>query len=661
MKKIKMLTYLHMVIIMYLSIGCSLPKEESINYSICSDTSHRNMAEVESGFFYCPGDILYYADRDNVGKWIAVCNKPECTHSGDSCNAYVPSYFTEKNGKLYGFHLGIEGRPYVYQILTDGSGQKHVYDIPVEENEFINSIIGTISQEQLLLNYGYLGEDGFYKDVMVNLKGDKVYKLYENTSENEEKEYFIEYFHHMQGDDVVLATSLKEENAMRELWRIDGDKLERINLPNGIPMEFSYIEGNSYIYFKEREGFFKLDLKSGEENLIVENQLGDSKGYVLTENYMIETNRYWKNQPENAYMKFYNGEKWIDVELPEEVKNTDKSFWPVSVGTDRIFFSISGTSLYYFMLDEENPKFEHCCSTDRFGMIIENNENSTIIEEDNETQTTDVSSRIEYEKEFEEIVVCDTDEFVLKIIDHYIDIKNNYGYTLSLYWENKTDDTDCMVLVPISSINGMQCNREWGIYTEGGETSENKDNINFIDFQLYAEMYHVDEVYNPSEYKQIELIFYIKIGDEKIEKTVTIYPQDDIVEKYIREVKDTDEVLIDNEDITVIVTGYDSLNIENDIVQFFFINKTNERLMFNLDGGSVNGVELDWSSERMCDIKINSKSCGYKDMDLSDIMHMNNITNIEELALLLRVYPVNINGSEKGEDLINELVILKPE
>ena len=62
-----------------------------------------NVCSIEDGAYIAQGmdtgTFLYYYDYD-AKKYTKVCNKPECSHSDESCNAFLPSVMVG-DGELY--------------------------------------------------------------------------------------------------------------------------------------------------------------------------------------------------------------------------------------------------------------------------------------------------------------------------------------------------------------------------------------------------------------------------------------------------------------------------------------------------------------------------------------------------------------------------------
>ena len=354
-------------------VGCSAGKtdtQENADYLRCNQTSiYGNMAETEDGFFYLCGSILYYADKKDMNNWVAVCNKPDCRHTGDKCNAWVDYEIAQKDGKLYTVYLE-NGEIHVYEIAADGSGKKDVYTIPRENNNHIRSFRGTINPNQLVVYYEEMTEDGMFEKKLVRLDGETPHILFtKKTDEGSAELCWSASYYGVRGEDVMIASLLTEEGEdhFNILWRVDGDVPERVNIPEGTEVLFSYLSGNEFTYFKQNEGFYQVDLTTGEEKLVSENQLKDSTGHVLTDQYMTESDWYWGYTSDTPALRFYDGNTWKDVKLPEEAKNQEASFYPVAVASDRIFFGSyhsynreGKNRLYYFLLGEEDPELIFC-------------------------------------------------------------------------------------------------------------------------------------------------------------------------------------------------------------------------------------------------------------------------------------------------------------
>ena len=123
---------------------------------------------------------------------------------------------------------------------------------------------------------------------------------------------------------------------------------------------------------------------------------------------------------------------------------------------------------------------------------------------------------------------------------------------------------------------------------------------------------------------------------------------------YVRETKDSDNVIIDNEYVKVIVTGYDEDNMWGYTANLFLINKTDKTVMFSVKETSVNG----YMADPLYATSVIAGKCAFSSMSWSDsALEENNITEIEEIELLFRAYDYN---NIMGDDFVNETILLHP-
>ena len=93
-------------------------------------------------------------------------------------------------------------------------------------------------------------------------------------------------------------------------------------------------------------------------------QLKDSIAFHFTEQYIVETNRLIDQTHVPAEARLYDGSSWRTISLPEEVAAENVNLFPVSLASDRIFFTTypddSQTSLYYVLLNDSQPTLTLC-------------------------------------------------------------------------------------------------------------------------------------------------------------------------------------------------------------------------------------------------------------------------------------------------------------
>ena len=249
---------------------------------------------------------------------------------------------------------------------------------------------------------------------------------------------------------------------------------------------------------------------------------------------------------------------------------------------------------------------------------------------------------------FTEVLAIDNAECSIKITG--IDPDNMWGFTLNAQLENKSTVNTYMFSIESASINGVQCNPLFSSEVAAGKKANKK--ISFLDEEL-------DEN-NIGDYTDIELTFRVYDSknweaDEVAKETIHIYPYGkDKATKFVREANASDNVIVDNEYATVIVTGYEEDEIWGYTVNLFLLNKTDKNVMFSVDDASVNGFMMDPFYAK----SISAGKCAFSSMSwYNTTLEENSITEITEIEFNIRAYDEE-NWSEN--DFINEKITLKP-
>lgn len=229
---------------------------------------------------------------------------------------------------------------------------------------------------------------------------------------------------------------------------------------------------------------------------------------------------------------------------------------------------------------------------------------------------------------FEEVVIVDNDECTIKITD--IDPSNIWGYTLKVFLENKSPDKTYMYAIRGASVDGIDTDPGFAAEVAPGKKS-NKE-ISFSDDML--EELGID-------FTDIEMTFRVYDSDDWSAdpvafETVNIYPYGpENATCYVREPKDTDTVLVDNEYITAIVTGYEPDGMWGYTVELFLVNKTSTSAMFTVDEESINGYMMDpfWATSVL------PGNCKFSSMSWSNSdFEENGITTVEEIEFMFSAY-----------------------
>lgn len=261
-----------------------------------------------------------------------------------------------------------------------------------------------------------------------------------------------------------------------------------------------------------------------------------------------------------------------------------------------------------------------------------------------ETQETENETEIV----FEEMTVVDNEYCTIKITEIIPD--DMWGYTLKLFLENKSSDVTYMFAGESAAINGIEIEPFFASEIAPGKKAN--EEIILLDTELTEN--------GVIEYTDIELSFRVYdtndwMADAVAEESVHIYPYGEAnATAYVRQPQPDDHVIIDNENVTVIVTGYDQDGLWGYTVNLFLVNKTDTTVMFSAEEVSVNGFMLDpFYASSVSAGKSEFSSMSWFDTDFED----NGIENVENIELTFRAYN---EDDWSADDYANEMISLVP-
>lgn len=224
---------------------------------------------------------------------------------------------------------------------------------------------------------------------------------------------------------------------------------------------------------------------------------------------------------------------------------------------------------------------------------------------------------------FEEVTLVDNDDVVVKITE--VDNDSAFGFVAKFYLENKTDKT-LMYSMDGSTINGIKVEPLLAEEVAPGKKSNTDctwaissykdeniiDIVSKIDFSL--------KIYDSNDW----------LADPVFLDNFTIYPYgEDQAKDYVYTPADTDIVLVDNENVRVIVRGYEADALFGYSMNLFLENKTDNDVTFSIDECSVNGFMLDpfWAAGVPAK-KVYFTSAYWTDSALEE----NSITEVTEIS-----------------------------
>lgn len=252
------------------------------------------------------------------------------------------------------------------------------------------------------------------------------------------------------------------------------------------------------------------------------------------------------------------------------------------------------------------------------------------------------------EIEFEELTVIDNNECVINITG--IEPDNMWGYTVTVYLENKSTEKNYTFLVESAAVDGVQTDPFFTAEVSAGKKSN--EEIIFSDEILQEN--------GITEFTDIELSFRVYDSENWdansiVDKTIHIYPfGEENSSVFERKALDSDNIIVDNDLATVTIIGYSNDDDLGYSVKFFLENKTDKALIFNANEVSINGYMIDpfWA------IEIMPKKFAFSSMTwFSEELESNGISNIENIEFMLSANDYDTWGDT---ELINEKIILNP-
>ncbi len=355
----------------------------------CEATSFYSMAETALGYYLSYFGILYYADKTDLSNWVIVCNAPDCNHLENiECNGYIGAKeFLVKDDRILiqptSGTKGLYSSKAAFTILAsmgvDGADWRFAYALEEAETSSIFTYNTLLSPEQWLYCTLDFMQDGslvssFYR---VTADGVKKYPSVEADWNSTASLGWAGYYYALFGDPYFYCTLLGTDESKQsgEIFRFEGDTLKTLDVSN-IPYDGGftggYISGDTMRCFRRNDGYYDVNLITGEEIKLMDAQLENSHCYLVLPNCMIETTlRYstipYRTEGMSHTMKLFDGEHWYPVELPKELLHTDAdvSLRVQAVVSDGIILSLHrGTfmtelPLYHISLDSEEKALRY--------------------------------------------------------------------------------------------------------------------------------------------------------------------------------------------------------------------------------------------------------------------------------------------------------------
>ena len=280
--------------------------------------------------------------------------------------------------------------------------------------------------------------------------------------------------------------------------------------------------------------------------------------------------------------------------------------------------------------------------------------NSTEIASVEESTTVTVEEEAESLVPFEETAVMDNDICSITITD----LQPNGSGTFSLFTQFTNKSSGAYDFFVRAAVNNVQCST-WFRSTEftnvlklaAGEEAEPE--VDLSDYMLSEN--------GIGDYTDIELTFSVceegNWMETVYEETLHLYPYgEDKAVTYMREGQPSDNVIIDNDYVTITVTGYDAVDTSNYNINLFLDNKTDDKINLYVGKVTLNGTEASAFMGDGTGAILYPGKCTYSVIGLfGTALEEAGSDNVEEIQFQLMAYANSFDN-----EIINETITLNP-
>jgi len=180
-------------------------------------------------------------------------------------------------------------------------------------------------------------------------------------------------------------------------------------------------------------------------------------------------------------------------------------------------------------------------------------------------------------------VVVDNDDYSITVLG--IDENTALGYAINVLVENKTKDKNLYISSDDSYVNGVKVGTLLSSSVAAGKSEETM--IFFDDIKKYGLTDFTDIEINVSALDSDDFTSGYFAKD-----TIKIYPRgEENATTFTYDVKDTDQVLVDNEAVKVVYVGSDTKS--GYAASIYVENKTTKEITLDATEVTVNGTEME--------------------------------------------------------------------
>lgn len=245
--------------------------------------------------------------------------------------------------------------------------------------------------------------------------------------------------------------------------------------------------------------------------------------------------------------------------------------------------------------------------------------------------------------DFQEQVIIDNDYCTVTLKE--VDEDGLWGYDWKLNLVNKTDKT-LMFGMENVSVNGVMADPFWASEVAAGK--EANETVTWMSATLE------ENSLESSAITQVEFTLNVYDSDDwtadrYVEQEFTIYPKGEEAATTVEHVaSDTDVVLIDNDQVTMTVTGFDPNGFYGFEMKLTIVNKTSQNIMVAANNVSIDGVMCDpfWADSIAAN-KTANETISWMDTTLEEAgLSKDTISSIE--------FPVTISDDDTYDTIMEQ-------
>jgi hypothetical protein len=331
-------------------------------------TNVHNFAKGNGGYYYMSNDSTYLCFFDeSLGESYYVCNKSNCQHDDEDCNAYLRASSKKNNNdeskvgytisSLYfynGYLYLLDYDGYLVRFSADGSERKRICILDNYPHDgstgtnlvfYKDSVYVYSMNQHLALNEEYTETiiryslDGKSSDTVVSYKG--VNSAISNVRVSGNQLFFIV-------QSYELNTDTRELNIVyKDLYVYNMDSGDMGVAIEGSIMDYSLNQSeNKIYYYVKSDGLYVYDISSKEAKRVYEATDDDQYAYISSDsNYIYINNYLWTSLARRA-----------GVTVDATLKVLDKTGREVSV--------IDSSDIYNVFWGDENYLFAEGVTSD---------------------------------------------------------------------------------------------------------------------------------------------------------------------------------------------------------------------------------------------------------------------------------------------------------